>query len=255
VKPSAIPWYRQTGYVVLALVFCFPLGLALMWINRLWSHRTRLILSAIGGIFVIIAVAMPAPRRRSNDAPPRTAPPAQPKTPSGAQPSSATATNVVEQEAAPSSPAPVGVPSTSAPPRTAPPAQPQAPSGAQPSSATATRAIEEKAAAASSAPVEVPPYEIVRDDDLAPKSGHGIYVNVKNPDLTDAQCAAIIARLRPRAGREGVVSVRIPLHNERPAKHFYPLCYDNLDGEGVQEGTVRQLQRAVDQRPNGRDGK
>jgi len=104
--------------------------------------------------------------------------------------------------------------------------------------------------------VEVPAYEVVDDVDLAPKSGRRIFVNVKDPDLTDAQCAAIIAHLRPRAGREGQVAVRIPLHNDRPEnhggvpaskqEHFFPLCYDDLDGKGVQEGTVRQLQRAFD---------
>ncbi|TMQ09398.1 MAG: hypothetical protein E6J90_38140 [Deltaproteobacteria bacterium] len=116
----------------------------------------------------------------------------------------------------------------------------------------------------SSPAVELPAYEIVDDVDLAPKNGHRISVNVKDPDLTDAQCAAIIARLRPRAGREGQVAVRIPLHHDRseihggvPAseqEHFFPLCYDNLDGTGVQEGTARQLQRAFDKKPSGRGG-
>ena len=97
----------------------------------------------------------------------------------------------------------------------------------------------------SSSGTELPPYEVADDVDLAPKSGHRILVNVDDPDLTDAQCAAIIARLRPRAGREGQVAVRIPLHGKRASEpsRFFPLCYDNLDGQGVQEGTARQIQR------------
>jgi hypothetical protein len=93
---------------------------------------------------------------------------------------------------------------------------------------------------------ELPPYEVANDVDLAPKSGRRILVNVHDPDLTDAQCAAIVARLRPRAGREGQIAVRIPLHNKIASKpdRFFPLCYDNLDGQGVQEGTARQMQRA-----------
>lgn len=113
--------------------------------------------------------------------------------------------------------------------------------------------------------VEVPSYELAQDLDLAPKNGRSILVNVRDPGLTDAQCAAIIDRLRPRAGREGQVAVRIPLHNDRPENHagvpaseqihFFPLCYDNLDGKGVQEGTARQMQRAFDKKPGGRGGR
>ncbi|HEX2691106.1 MAG TPA: hypothetical protein VHN14_31040 [Kofleriaceae bacterium] len=90
----------------------------------------------------------------------------------------------------------------------------------------------------------VPPYDVAEDVDLAPKKGHRILVNVREPDLTDAQCVAIVARLRPRAGQEGQVAVRIPLHNDQ--SRFFPLCVDNLDGQGVQESTARQMQRALD---------
>jgi hypothetical protein len=140
------------------------------------------------------------------------------------------------------------------------PAQPRTPNDAQPSAATATNVVGQETSP--SAPVEVPSFEIVDDIDLAPKSGRRIFVNVKDPDLTDAQCAAIIARLRLRAGREGQVAVRIPLHNDRPEhhggvpaskqEHFFPLCYDDLDGKGVQEGTARQMQRAFEKKPSGR---
>jgi hypothetical protein len=100
---------------------------------------------------------------------------------------------------------------------------------------------------------EIPPYDVAEDVDLAPKNGHRIFVNVRDPDLTDAQCAAVVTRLRPRAGQEGQVAVRVPLHTDQ--SRFFPLCVDNLDGQGVQEGTARQMQRAFDKKPGKRGGK
>lgn len=39
---SGLPWYQQPVVVILALVFVAPLGIALLWWQRLWSERTRI---------------------------------------------------------------------------------------------------------------------------------------------------------------------------------------------------------------------
>lgn len=99
---AALPWYRQAGYVILTLVLFFPLGIALMWWNRLWSHRTRVIISAIAGALFIIRLVTPAPPRTSAGIGSSGATPAQRRTKSGAEPSAVTATKTIEQAATPS---------------------------------------------------------------------------------------------------------------------------------------------------------
>ena len=47
------PWYRRTVYVVLLLIFCFPVGVALLWLRPDWSVQRRSIISVVVGIFEI----------------------------------------------------------------------------------------------------------------------------------------------------------------------------------------------------------
>jgi hypothetical protein len=50
------PWHRRTVYIVLLLIFCFPVGLVLLWLRNDWSVRRRGIVTAAVGIAVIIAL-------------------------------------------------------------------------------------------------------------------------------------------------------------------------------------------------------
>ena len=40
-------WHQKPGGVVLLLIFFFPVGLYLMWKNKVWSKTTRWVISAI----------------------------------------------------------------------------------------------------------------------------------------------------------------------------------------------------------------
>jgi hypothetical protein len=49
------PWYRRTVYIVLLLVFFFPVGLALLWLRPDWSVQRRTIITVVVGVLAIIA--------------------------------------------------------------------------------------------------------------------------------------------------------------------------------------------------------
>ena len=86
--------------------------------------------------------------------------------------------------------------------------------------------------------VTIPTFKIVDDSPLLPKKGRRIQANVKNPNITQQQCAAIVMKLRYKAMPDGQVSVHIPV-TANGAK-FAPLCYENVaDGQGVQVGIAR----------------
>lgn len=55
------PWHRRTVFIVLLLIFFFPLGLVLLWLRQDWSLQRRGIITAVVGIVVVIAVASPNP--------------------------------------------------------------------------------------------------------------------------------------------------------------------------------------------------
>ncbi len=67
--PAQLPWYRQTGYTVLFLLFFFPLGLVLMWWNSFWSLRTRKIITGIIAAIVLIELVAAMPARHQATAP------------------------------------------------------------------------------------------------------------------------------------------------------------------------------------------
>jgi len=59
---STQPWHRRTVYVVLLLIFFFPVGLVLLWLRPDWSVRRRSIITAVVGIAAIIALSSANPQ-------------------------------------------------------------------------------------------------------------------------------------------------------------------------------------------------
>jgi hypothetical protein len=111
---STQPWYRRTVYIVLLLIFFFPVGLALLWLRPDWSVQRRSIITAVVGVLVIIALP-------SVDQSPATTTTALSPTASPSPSASRSATP------SPAAPAPVVVkttpaPVTSTPPKTTAPA-------------------------------------------------------------------------------------------------------------------------------------
>lgn len=102
-----------------------------------------------------------------------------------------------------------------------------------------------------------------KETDLRPVKD-GTRVNVASPDyeMTDAECADIIGRVRSKAGAEGAVYVSIPIVNDRPEDHAGTaredwskdavLCLDVLDGKlvgkGMQPGGARAAQATINRK-------
>ena len=51
-----LKWYQKKWVIILFLLFIFPIGLILLWINKGFTQKTKIILSAGFGIFFIIAM-------------------------------------------------------------------------------------------------------------------------------------------------------------------------------------------------------
>jgi hypothetical protein len=51
-----LKWYQKKWVIILFLLFIFPIGLILLWINKGFTQKTKIILSAAFGIFFIIAM-------------------------------------------------------------------------------------------------------------------------------------------------------------------------------------------------------
>lgn len=51
-----VPWHQQTLFVVLGLVFLAPLGIVLLWRNKLWTERTRVIVSVASTALFLVAL-------------------------------------------------------------------------------------------------------------------------------------------------------------------------------------------------------
>ena len=85
--------------------------------------------------------------------------------------------------------------------------------------------------------VLAPPFIIASNTSLAPKKGRRIEARVNDPTISDAECAAVISKIKHLAQPDGQASVRIKL------KRFgwSPLCVDNCDGLGVRVSTARDL--------------
>ncbi len=54
VNQTDIKWYQKPTGVIILIIFFFPIGLYLMWKNKLWTKQTRWIVT---GIFAVLVVA------------------------------------------------------------------------------------------------------------------------------------------------------------------------------------------------------
>lgn len=89
-----------------------------------------------------------------------------------------------------------------------------------------------------------PAHVIADDSSLAPKRGRRIEVRVGEV-ISAADCARLVQKYRDRAGAEGQVSVSVQVVTPKGEKSVAPLCVDNLDGQGAQDGIGRQLIQAT----------
>lgn len=51
-------WYNSTGIIVLLLIFFWPVGLILTWINPKWSTKVKGIITAVIGSMAVIGILM-----------------------------------------------------------------------------------------------------------------------------------------------------------------------------------------------------
>ena len=112
------PWYERTWVLALSLLFCFPIGLILLWVNKRFTPTTKIIVTA-----VVLAIALIAGIADS------LSPPDESKEAKGA------ATSEAQTTAKPTTTAPPATtakPTTTPPPTTAPPPPKTAPPPTQP---------------------------------------------------------------------------------------------------------------------------
>lgn len=50
---TKLPWYKQPAIIILLLIFFFPVGLLLMWVNTNWNKKVKI---AITGFFLFMVV-------------------------------------------------------------------------------------------------------------------------------------------------------------------------------------------------------
>lgn len=64
------PWYKRTGWIIVLLIFFFPLGILLMWLFAPWSNRTKGIITGLVGVIFLITMindaATPEPKLNMN---------------------------------------------------------------------------------------------------------------------------------------------------------------------------------------------
>jgi hypothetical protein len=81
VAPTSTAWYEQTWFIVLALVFCFPVGLIFVW-RKPWQQGVKIAITASVGILFIgmmVAAAL-SPKKESTNAASRVASTSAPAT-------------------------------------------------------------------------------------------------------------------------------------------------------------------------------
>ncbi|HBX10284.1 MAG TPA: hypothetical protein DEG13_10955, partial [Candidatus Microthrix parvicella] len=49
------PWYERTWVLALSLLFCFPIGLILLWVNKRFTPTTKIIVTAVVLALALIA--------------------------------------------------------------------------------------------------------------------------------------------------------------------------------------------------------
>lgn len=56
-EPEATKWFEAIGIVILSLVCCWPLGLVLLWTNKKFTQKTKLIVTGvIVGLLLIVGI-------------------------------------------------------------------------------------------------------------------------------------------------------------------------------------------------------
>lgn len=63
--------------------------------------------------------------------------------------------------------------------------------------------------------------------------------------ISFADCARLVRKYQDRAGSEGQVVVSVQVVDPAGDKSVAPLCVDNKDGQGPQDGIGRQLIQAT----------
>ncbi|MCP1225736.1 hypothetical protein [Sebaldella sp. S0638] len=62
-----LKWYQKKWVIILFLLFIFPIGLILLWINKGFTQKTKIILSVAFGIFFIIAMVNGAAQEKDSN--------------------------------------------------------------------------------------------------------------------------------------------------------------------------------------------
>lgn len=52
-------WYQKNRFIIVSLIFFFPVGLTLMWVFKKWNLAARIIVSVFFGIMFILSIFMP----------------------------------------------------------------------------------------------------------------------------------------------------------------------------------------------------
>ena len=70
-EPAAPRWFQNAAVVTVSLLCCWPVGLSLVWSNKQWTHRAKLIITGIfvGIIMVGSIVSAVATRNESSQTP------------------------------------------------------------------------------------------------------------------------------------------------------------------------------------------
>jgi hypothetical protein len=91
----------------------------------------------------------------------------------------------------------------------------------------------------------IPAFHVDKIDDLRPlNDGNRVELIVDEKDVTDEECAALVERYLPIAGKSGVVLVLEWAHPRGEAAFLDTICYQNTrDNERVQIGVGRLAAR------------
>lgn len=57
---KGIPWYKKTGWIIVLLIFFWPVGLILMWKYTNWSKKTKQIVSAVIAVYALFGLYITA---------------------------------------------------------------------------------------------------------------------------------------------------------------------------------------------------
>ena len=60
---SKVAWYFNTSLVQVLLILLFPIGFTLMWLGRVFSARTRWIVTGFLGLFIVSLMSTKAPQK------------------------------------------------------------------------------------------------------------------------------------------------------------------------------------------------